>query len=89
MFICLEPSVTDRLPSRFPSSSPLIYKGEGKYLSKKADVEGYIARLSLSYMKRRPDALDTVSSSFSGNLGAQTRSFHTLVDVQAVLGLTV
>jgi len=36
---------------------------------KKASVEGYITRLSLSYEKRRPDRLDEISSSFNNTLG--------------------
>jgi len=36
---------------------------------KKASVEGYMSRLSLSYEKRRPDVLDSLSTSWNNTLG--------------------
>jgi len=36
---------------------------------KKAAVEGYMSRLSLSYEKRRPDVLDSLSTSWNNTLG--------------------
>jgi len=46
---------------------PIYHDEDGKY--KAQPLELYTSRLSLSYNKRRLDALDTVSTSYRGNIG--------------------